>query len=112
MNRQDFCLENDGEKLNLKRSHKFHYQVQLQLASTERQYCNFIVWVVDEEPHIERVSYDECFFDCNITKAEVLFKTCTLTELLGKWYSVERNITAVMQPTASHQSVCFSGTIH
>ena len=34
----------DGEKITLKKTDNYYYQVQAQLNITERNYCYFVVW--------------------------------------------------------------------
>lgn len=34
----------DGEKVALKKTDNYYYQVQAQLNITERNYCYFVVW--------------------------------------------------------------------
>lgn len=61
-------------------------QVQCQLFCTNRAYCDFVLWT-NEDIHIERIYPDEEFWLSCIQKAQVIFKTAILPELLGKLFS-------------------------
>ena len=55
LERPSFCLDrNNNGKLALKYEHPYYYQCQLQMVTTARSYCDFVVWTASEEPHIER----------------------------------------------------------
>ena len=42
----------------LKHTHLYYYQCQMQVAVTDRSYCDFIVWSVTGELHYERILPD------------------------------------------------------
>ena len=72
--------------------HHLHYiiilyvQVQCQLFCVKRAFCDFVLWT-NEDIHIERIYPDEEFWISCIGKAEVIFKTAILPELLGNFFS-------------------------
>ncbi|ELU16729.1 hypothetical protein CAPTEDRAFT_217374 [Capitella teleta] len=91
-NRKDFCLEKDANSvLRLKRTHSYFFQVQVQMACTQRGYCDFVVWLSNTEVHIERIHYDDVFFQQHLSTAEAFFKTCILPELIAKCFSMSRS---------------------
>ena len=108
--RRDFCLErnNETQQFNLKRTHQYYYQVQLQLAVTQCNFCDFVVWLKDSI-HIERIHYDSAFFLSHLPRVTDFFKKCVLPELLSKWFTLghggkSKEVTAI---TASPQLACF-----
>lgn len=40
-----------------------------------------------ESIHVERILFDNCFWEENVVKAKLLFETGVLPELLGRWFS-------------------------
>ena len=61
-------------------------QVQTQLFCTGANYCDFIVYT-KQSVHIERIQPDTSFWEANIEKAKMFFKTGIMPELLGRWFS-------------------------
>ena len=105
-----FCLEMRDNKLYLKENHAYYYQVQLQLACTNRKYCDFVVWrgtsKTTEELHIQRIFQNVTFIRNYVEKATIFFKNCILPELVGKMYTavVAQNYTEVR---SQQQLFCF-----
>jgi YqaJ-like viral recombinase domain len=46
----------------LKRSHEYYYQVMCQLAVTGLQWCDFFVFLVNGEYHLETIAFDQQFW--------------------------------------------------
>jgi len=69
-----FCLHKhtDGS-LSLKEEHSYFYQCQLQLLVTERLYCDFVVWALTGNIHVQRISIDHTFLQPLLQKAEKFF---------------------------------------
>ncbi|XP_014675741.1 PREDICTED: uncharacterized protein LOC106815748 [Priapulus caudatus] len=90
-----FCLEKVDEegKLQLKRTHAYHYQVQTQLFVCNKDYCDFVVWT-EGALHIERIEPDEEFWLSVELKAETFFKAAVLPEMVGKMFSRPQPATA------------------
>ena len=83
----NFCLNSSSEgDFMLKSSHAYYYQVQMQMALCETNYCDFVVWSPTEMV-ILKVYRNSHFFDSAIDKAALFYKVGILPELLGKWYS-------------------------
>ena len=61
ISRQCFTLD-DGQ-CELKRSHDYHYQIQMQLLVTERNFCDFILYAKNGPVSIERIFRDEVLID-------------------------------------------------
>lgn len=54
------CLEQFADSAQLKRSHAYFQQVQLQLNVCERQYCDFLLWT-PSDIFMERITIDMSF---------------------------------------------------
>lgn len=85
------CLENKNGKYTLKRQHNYYYQVQQQLHTTKRQYCDFVVYCCDAAGDIEividRIFPDHAHWDSVLPKIRVFWRSCILPEILGRWYT-------------------------
>ena len=57
-----FCLTRttDGA-LELKHTHPYYYQVQMQIFVSQTDYCDFVVWTEDDI-HLERIEPNEEFW--------------------------------------------------
>lgn len=56
-----FCSSKVNGKLVLKKSHKYYYQIQMQMAICEVKWCDFIIWS-PKGMYVERITYDEEFW--------------------------------------------------
>ena len=75
---RSFCLDKlGGGKLQLKHSHPYYYQCQLQISVTKRGYCHFAVWT-KEELHIERITLDRDLIKESLPAAQKFFKLSVL----------------------------------
>ena len=86
------CLESVNQRLQLKRTHNYFYQVQQQLFTLpERRYSDFVVYSIDSEgnSHIvcDRIYPDPLHSKTVMQKLEVFWKICILPEVLGRWYT-------------------------
>jgi len=79
-------LEHDEDRLKLKESHAYFYQVQAQLHICEVQYGDFVVWT-PQGIHVERILPQHDFFQQKVDIIEEFYKQGVLPELLGKWYT-------------------------
>ena len=52
------CFDVSDEKLVLKKSHMYYYQIQLQLLITEIDFCDFILYSDKGPSNIERIFPD------------------------------------------------------
>ena len=60
--KKSFFLEiNDEIKIMLKRTHKYYYQVQMQMGVTGTKFCDFVVWS-SKETLVIRIRFDEHFW--------------------------------------------------
>ena len=79
-------LENTDGTYALKKEHPYFYQCQLQMVSTGRSYCDFVVWST-HDLYIERILLDQGFIEEKLKEAERLFWLAIIPELLGKWFT-------------------------
>lgn len=83
-----FCLTVTEEGvMSLKLDHSYMYQVQAQMRVAEVTYCDFVVWT-PQELFIQRIPFDDLFFDEAYLKVVNFIRTGILPELLGKWFTV------------------------
>ena len=81
-------------------------QVQCQLFSSKKIYCDFIVWT-EKDVHIERIYPNEEFWLRNVENVKHFFITSILPELMGKFYS---HTSHSVQHGVEPQEPCQSGT--
>ena len=65
----------------LARQHQYYYQVQGQMGILEYSYCDFVVWT----PHdivIERIMFDQPFFDTMKKQLDLFFVKVILPKIL------------------------------
>ena len=68
------CLRVDNGQLKLKTNDNYYYQVQMQMAVTGLEWCDFYVWL-ENESHLETISFDEEFWQCAKDKLDLFFLT-------------------------------------
>lgn len=101
------CLESCGDSVQLKRSHMYFYQVQLQLLVCERQWCDFVLWT-PSDILIERISIDASFCKELEQKSKAFFEQVLLPQLLFKhWTSLPLQETAPTHDESSADSECY-----
>lgn len=82
------CVELQNNKIKLKRTHSYYYQVQGQLNICKKDVCFFIIYINDQQPlYIEQIYKDEQFWkEQMLPKLKLFYNNCILTEL------VQRNV--------------------
>ncbi len=55
-----YLNETDG-KIELKKNHNYFFQVQMQMAVTGLEWCDFFVWL-ENDSHLETIRFDEVFW--------------------------------------------------
>ncbi|KAI8519156.1 hypothetical protein Bbelb_024130 [Branchiostoma belcheri] len=112
--RRTACLHLDDDKLRLKKDHQYFYQVQQQLFSTGRKYCDFVVCSVGDKKQakitMERIYPDLDHWNRVVPKLTHFWRYCILPEILGRWYTQKRDILVEPATTTSTNSVCFCRT--
>lgn len=57
-----FCeMDEKDRSIHLKKTHNYYYQVQGQMAVAGLQWCDFVVWTLDDI-FVERINFDEAFW--------------------------------------------------
>ena len=69
-----FCLELANGKPQIKKTHRYYYQVQGQMALCGVKWCDFVLYT-NKGLHIERVPFDDTVWDPLQQKLEVLYMT-------------------------------------
>lgn len=75
-----FCLDSDRQ---LKRSHRYYSQIQLQMYVTRSTYCDFYVFL-EHDSELVRISYDTSFVNGLLAKCSDFFLSSVLPELLTR----------------------------
>ena len=91
---KEFCLKEIGSTLHLSDKHSYYLQCQLQMHVTGTGYSDFVVWSPNDL-HIERIVYQAELIKQYIPIVCKFFKLCVLPELVGKWYTHQRDLPMV-----------------
>ena len=85
-----YCtLNNDGDKCILKKTHKYYYQVQGQLALSGKPWCDFMIWTLAGYS-VERIYFDEeCWKKC-LQKLNNFYVKVVMAEMFS--HRVKRGI--------------------
>ena len=75
-----FCCKLNGDKIQLKQNHNYFYQVQAQMALTNTQWCDFVFWTLSDV-HIERINFNEQFWQECLVKVITFYQKFVLPEL-------------------------------
>lgn len=77
-------VEGDANR-ELKHTSPFYTQVQVQMAVTGRQWCDFVIFTEGAAPYISitRVEFDLSFWQKALPKLSTFFKTCIEPKLLS-----------------------------
>ncbi|CAN7976320.1 unnamed protein product [Ixodes persulcatus] len=84
--RKDGCLQVVSGRLELKTTHSFFYQVQMQLMVCQKQFCDFVLWTTGGM-HTQRVHLDEDFCDIMTGKCKAFFLQALLPELRFRYWT-------------------------
>ena len=107
--RRNACLYSEGNEYRLKKNHQYFYQVQQQLFTTGRMYCDFVVCAVSSRNHVElaseRIYPDNEHWDSVLPKLSHFWRYCILPEILGRWYTQKRDLT-IQSPEPNAACFC------
>ena len=104
------CLKKDscGNYL-LPKDHQYYYQVQQQVFTAKRLYCDFIVCAVSNNKGAEivqqRILPDPQHWETVLPKLEQFWRIGVLPEVLGRWYT--RKHTVIEVPQSSSNGICY-----
>ena len=108
-NKKAACLELHNGKYMLKRTHHYYYQVQQQLHTSKKKYCDFVVFACDAKGNtaifIERIFPDHAHWENVLPKLVTFWRYCILPEILGRWYTRKRHLSLAHLLTSD--SVCY-----
>ncbi|KAI8491003.1 hypothetical protein Bbelb_314220 [Branchiostoma belcheri] len=97
VNNKTSCLEKVNGDFRLKKSHSYYHQVQQQLfILSDKSYCDFVVcvWDVNGNPRFvhDRVKPDPEHSKMVLFKLQAFWRICVLPEILGRWYTRDREV--------------------
>lgn len=73
-----FCYLDENKKVRLKKNHAYYYQVQGEMAITQRKWCHFIVWT-NKGLKFETILYDEELWEnVMLPKLNTFFLLCSV----------------------------------
>ena len=106
------CLEKRDDFLRLKENHQYYYQVQQQLFTTKRSYCDFVVYAINKEGSCfvhDRIYPNKSHWDKVVPKLAKFWRVGVLPEILGRWYtrSVRATSNDVISSEVEKGGVCF-----
>ena len=100
----NFCIDISG---NLKTTHRYYSQIQLQLELAQMSTCDLVIYTgVPDKLYVTSVAKDEDFCERMITKSTQFFFNHVLPELLSR--SIERSID---RPSPEGMGICFCGKL-
>ena len=77
-----YCALNEKGDPTLKKTHKYYYQFQGQMAISSRKWCDFVVWTL-KGINIERIEFDEDFWNEIAVKLDKFYLQAVLPELFS-----------------------------
>lgn len=109
------CLEKDSSRnFHLKTKHQYYYQVQQQIFTITKRYCDFVVCAFRDNGETElvaqRIGPDTDHWKAVLPKVTLFWRTCVLHEVLGRWYTRKHNFSNI-NPPETHDNVCFCRTV-
>ena len=104
------CLIKDSlGHYTLPHDHQYYYQVQQQLFTTNRPFCDFVVCSIGLDQFMlvhQRILPDKPHWDSVVPTLEKFWRICILPEVLGRWYTNRRDAFPVNK-TSSKCKVCY-----
>ena len=82
-----FCLKATAKGLQLKRPRAYYSQVQMQLTVTQMKWADFVVFTSNgssSSMHVERVHYDDGFWQQALEKVITFYKKFVVLELVTR----------------------------
>ena len=96
MNELEWLVVDDDGHFLLKRSHKYFYQVQMQLFVTKKQYCDFVVWSPGMM-NVERIMPDTVWWDEKSRQGMRFHAECVMPELCTRFFTKKSAISSVSE---------------
>ena len=85
-----YLKRNKFGHLELDNEHEYYFQIQTQLGVCELEEAFFVVWT-NQSLHVEIIKYNRDHWICMTGKAERLFNSAILLELVGKFFSLRKH---------------------
>ena len=91
---KNFFLCKNGNEVNLKKSHKYFYQVQGQMFCANLMRTDFVVWFGDDEPlYVETIFFDELFWNSKILPGlDFFYRRAVLPEFYTRRVQNEKKL--------------------
>ena len=80
---KNFCVQQNGSALTLRRNHAYYYQVNVQLFVTGLSFADFVVWLPGGDVFIERIPRDDLFIFSMLPKLKSFYFAHVLPKLAG-----------------------------
>ena len=80
---EEICFEVVDNKIALKTSHSYDYQVQMQLAVIGYSWCDFFLCTT-KDSFQQKIYFDKSFWSVNKYKLEMFYSKVVVKELLGE----------------------------
>ena len=80
--KKGFCLVEDGKSAGLSERHSYFYQIQGQLACTGRSWCDFAIMSRSQDLYVERVWFNDNFWQPVCRRLVRFFKQFLVRELI------------------------------
>ncbi|XP_055874597.1 uncharacterized protein LOC129926016 [Biomphalaria glabrata] len=87
----NFCLDTVNETIQLKRHHRYYYQVQTQIFISCSEFCDFVVWSPFEF-FKERIIPDHELWCKILGTSKNFFMNCVLPEVVGLYFTRNKEI--------------------
>lgn len=96
--KKDFMSTLSNGKVCLKRTNKYYYQVQGQMAICKRTWCDFVIWT-PSSLSIERIKFDSEFWKDVLPKLEKFYDGAILPELVSPRFPQGQPIRELLTPS-------------
>ena len=88
---KSFCCEIVDGKVQLKQGHQYYFQVQGAMALVGVQWCDFIVWIINDMT-VERIFFDPTFWQKCFEQLQHNYLTYILPEIIYPRVSIGQEI--------------------
>lgn len=76
-----FCALNEQREVILKKKHPYFCQVQGQMAISNRSWCDFVVWTCSGKISVQRIKFEEKFWNDLVKKLNEFYLKAVIPEL-------------------------------
>uniref|UniRef100_A0A1X7U1U0 Uncharacterized protein n=1 Tax=Amphimedon queenslandica TaxID=400682 RepID=A0A1X7U1U0_AMPQE len=86
-----FYCEVVNNKIHLKKSQDYYYQVQGALAITKVEWCDFVVWTT-KDMHIKRIIFNQSFWNTCYLRLKTVYLSYILLEIIYTMIPIDLEI--------------------